>query len=61
MNIAKNSTVTVTVTATVMVAPEQPVILIASVAAGGSQTELQSADNSASDSDNVGIFADGFD
>jgi len=60
VDVPLNSGVTFQITATVISLPEQPVQFNASVSAHAGQTELDSIDNAASDTDPVGIFANGF-
>ncbi|MDC8016113.1 cadherin-like domain-containing protein [Tahibacter soli] len=60
VNVPVGVTVTFAFTMTVLSQPESPVTLQAFVAPAASQTEVQPANNSASDTDPVGIFASGF-
>jgi hypothetical protein len=55
--------ITVRVTTTVLPAPEMPVALVATFTATGAsgQIDVQPSNNSADDTDPVGIFAHGFD
>jgi hypothetical protein len=60
VDIPVNASITFHLGAIAAATPEQDVVLTATVTAQGAQTELQAGNNSASDSDPVGIFADDF-
>lgn len=60
VNLPANSERTYLITGTVAREPEQPLVHGATVQAPANVVEIDGSDNSASDTTNVGIFADGF-
>lgn len=60
VNVPKNTSVTYHLSATVQALPEFPLINTATVSAAGAETDIDSSNNSATDTDTVGVFANGF-